>query len=675
MGDKARLVMALHCHQPVFNFESEFDKAYGLAYLPFVRELEEHPGIKASFHFSGNLFEWLVRKHPEYVDTLKKLQGSGQIELIGGGYFEPIMTLLPERDRVSQLRLNSDLLERTTGHRPVGAWIAERVWEPALADTLAGAGMTYTIVDDNHFIKAGLPEGHLYKPCSIKGENGDMLLFPSLAKLRYSMPFLPPEATLRYIKDKTTSSLSEETCFFFADDCEKFGAWPHTHKWVYGKGWLRDFFEMLSENSGWLSTSTYSEAAREVAPNVVEGIPEASYAEMMQWSNGGFRNFLGKYPEVAHMYNRMLSVSDAIYGIEKGDTDTSYNNEVELAKKELFKAQTGCTYWHGTFGGVYLPHLRDGVYEHLIKAQNIIDGILKRKDRRIWSIEQDSDTGYKEVSIGNRLLDIYSTPDSGGMISEIDYRPLHMNVTNTLSRSREDYHKKLDRKYTGRIKQARKAAMSGDMTDIHDVLGVCDRGLKKLLFYDRYQKGCFLTHIFTGTDPWEDMIKNAQSHGGFLKKPYDSTLYVSDEFVTHKMRRRDKVFLGKGEVVDLDVVKKVRIGAGPAINFIHTIKERSDKDLAMRYALEFNFMVFDKRYASRTRSFHAEQLSVSDMYSGLAVDIFFEKKHHVFICPIYSVNETESGLKKTYQGLSVFVCSDVAAGTKLDEMNITVTLG
>ena len=61
------------------------------------------------------------------LDRLGGLAREGRIELLGGGLYEPVLASLPERDRVAQLRRMSDLIERVTGSRPRGAWLAERV--------------------------------------------------------------------------------------------------------------------------------------------------------------------------------------------------------------------------------------------------------------------------------------------------------------------------------------------------------------------------------------------------------------------------------------------------------------------------------------------------------------------------------------------------------------------
>src|SRR5271169_4458151 len=86
---KVSLALVIHSHQPVGNFDHVIEEAYQKSYAPFVQALRQHPRIHLSLHFSGILLEWLGQRHPEYFQQLRELAERGQIELVGGGYYEP----------------------------------------------------------------------------------------------------------------------------------------------------------------------------------------------------------------------------------------------------------------------------------------------------------------------------------------------------------------------------------------------------------------------------------------------------------------------------------------------------------------------------------------------------------------------------------------------------------
>ena len=90
--------------------------------------LYRHPEVKASLHFSGPLLDWLERNRPDVIGDLSDLVRRGQIELLSGGYYEPILVGVPRRDAVGQIRSLSDRVHAVFGQRPLGAWLTERVW-------------------------------------------------------------------------------------------------------------------------------------------------------------------------------------------------------------------------------------------------------------------------------------------------------------------------------------------------------------------------------------------------------------------------------------------------------------------------------------------------------------------------------------------------------------------
>src|SRR5260221_10924542 len=127
-----RFVFGLHDHQPVGNFDSVFEQAYRDAYLPFLELMEQYPEIPFTLHHSGCLLEWLVAHRAEYVARLRALVERKQVEILGGGFYEPIMTMLPRRDRVGQIRTYTAYQEQLFPCKIRGMWLAERVWEPDL---------------------------------------------------------------------------------------------------------------------------------------------------------------------------------------------------------------------------------------------------------------------------------------------------------------------------------------------------------------------------------------------------------------------------------------------------------------------------------------------------------------------------------------------------------------
>jgi alpha-amylase/alpha-mannosidase (GH57 family) len=140
---KFKLAFGIHNHQPVGNFDSVFQQAHKDSYAPFLQLLEKYPQIKISLHQSGILWFWQQKNQPDYFDLVRKMIDRGQIELLSGGFYEPILTAIPTRDVHGQIDMLTQYLKFQFGADAVGLWLTERVWEPHLPKILNEAESSF----------------------------------------------------------------------------------------------------------------------------------------------------------------------------------------------------------------------------------------------------------------------------------------------------------------------------------------------------------------------------------------------------------------------------------------------------------------------------------------------------------------------------------------------------
>ncbi|MFX1293704.1 MAG: hypothetical protein ACFFD2_02420 [Promethearchaeota archaeon] len=185
--------IVFHFHQPVGNFNHVIEIAYKLAYLPLIQTLDNYPKVKTGLHFSGFLLEWLVDQHPEYIDLLKKMVDRKQIEIVGGAFYEPIIAMIPDEDKLQQIELLKDFIKEQFGVDTQGFWLAERVWEPHLVRSLEEANIKYIFIDDYHLRMNGLTEEETFYTYITEEQGSKVIVVPINEYLRYITPWKPVE--------------------------------------------------------------------------------------------------------------------------------------------------------------------------------------------------------------------------------------------------------------------------------------------------------------------------------------------------------------------------------------------------------------------------------------------------------------------------------------------------
>ncbi|MHA1239468.1 MAG: alpha-amylase/4-alpha-glucanotransferase domain-containing protein [Promethearchaeota archaeon] len=483
-----------HFHQPIDQKVLIYDDIYQKSYMPLIDNMFHFKKIKFTLHFSGNLLEWFLENKPDFIAKLKVMAKRGQIEIIGGGYYEPIFAIIPYRDRIAQMKKLSDLIKKEFGLDVRGAWLSERVWEPNFPSFLHDAGLKYVIVDDNHFRSTGITEKETFYSYITEDEGKTVRVFSINEYLRYLVPWKPTFMSIEYLKNAANEK--GDRCVVFISDAEKMGAWATTHEICYveghgheegdnGKPFIPAFFDQIINNT-WINSITLSEYMDKYPARSLIYLPTASYDKMEAWAlptkerkvftkiredlrwnpekqdeylflKGGFwRYYLVKYPESNNMHKKMLHVRDKLILVEKNldnlvlqGNGNEANKLIKEAWTEIYKSQCNDCYWHGLFGGVYLQFLRFSVYTHLINSEIIIDNIntkfLSLENKYISVIPLDFNKDSRmDILIESDLLNIYINPSDGGTIFEIDYKPKSYNLLNTGTRWPEAYHNDAD---------------------------------------------------------------------------------------------------------------------------------------------------------------------------------------------------------------------------------------
>ncbi len=685
--DKMNLIFVVHNHQPVGNFGHIFETAYERSYKPFIDILEKFPKIRIGLHISGPVYEWIVENRPEFIDRLKIFCEEGRIEMLSGGFYEPMLSILSKEDIYGQIRMMNEFLYDKFGQKPRGMWLTERIWEPALPAFLESTGIEYTLVDDAHFTYAGkkIDELHGYY---VTDKAGKMLLvFPISQKLRYSIPFAEPEETLKILRDAHNRGYAG---ICYGDDGEKFGIWPRTFEWVYEKGWLYRFFETISNSDSWLKMTLPSEFISQYSPTERIYLPTASYQEMMEWSlpaeaipvyeefikylknnnlyqkyesfvrGGIWLNFLSKYPESNRIYRRVLKLSERIDKIRSQKVK-------QEAKRHIYMAQCNCSYWHGLFGGLYLNYLRNALYSNVIKAHRIIDEHRGGQFSVSEIVDTDDDLN-NEITLDSNDIYCIIKPSRGAAIEEIDFKDVDFCLTNVLGRRMEGYHHKL------LLKQGE----DGDqgVKSIHDIIKSKENGLENYLIYDRNQRYSFMDHFISKNCDVNSIRNETYSElGTFIDAPYiyrrkdrKGAAYVECE--------ADGLVRYEGSELPLNILKKFKLsGSRPEIGVSYKIKNSSRQNIDCYFAVELNMSLLAADAPDRSFVIPAENMRIEkfrDIITAIGISRFYlsdgylkrnfvinsDRIFNLWHFPVETVSQSEDGFERTYQGSAFILVYD-----------------
>ena len=698
------LGLVIHNHQPVGNFPWVFQQVYEESYLLMIEALEQHPTVRLSLHYSGSLLDWFEEAHPEFLERIAALVRRNQVELVSGGYYEPILSSIPDRDKIAQIRRLTERLSRDFGVNASGMWIAERVWEPDLPRLIREAGIEWTILDDVHFKNVGLEDKDLYGYYATEDQSSILKVYATSKKLRYTIPWRPAIETIEFLRSLATPD--GKRIAVMGDDGEKFGSWPDTGDYCWGsalqKGWMDEFFNALEEQSDWLHMTLLGEHARNYPALGRIYIPTSSYIEMTEWAlppkksylfgnllhqleeehrdyilqfmRGGFwRNFLVRYPEANNQHKKMLRVHDVVYAA--GATE-------ETGVVQLWKAQANDTYWHGLFGGVYMSHIRSAIYHHLIKAENAADRVRfgdgQWQRYKFTDFDRDS---LNELIIESDQQNLYIDPQRGGTLFEWDLRHSMHNLLSVMSRHEEGYHRTLrDYEQERRKREALAVQNSADKSSNgehaqpvspHTSVRTKEPDLDRYLVVDRYRRNSLIDHFLHPATTLSDFAQlDFEEMGNFVELPYETVVQQDSKGIKVTLSRDGHVRrAGALGPLQVFLCKTLFVPVGDEKLVVkYTIENRGQTRLQTRFACEWNINLLggggnDQAYYHvegrelENESFdstgevnHVSSFNIGNSWIQQDIGFSLSEAATLWRFSIEAVTGSEAGFERTHQG-------------------------
>ncbi|MBE0491349.1 MAG: DUF1926 domain-containing protein [Sulfurospirillum sp.] len=651
MSQSVSFLFGIHMHQPVDNFSFCIKEAVQKSYLPFFETAAKYPAFKFAVHSSGWLLEQIETNYPDLFALMRKLTQEGSIEWFSAGFYEPVLSCIPSKDRRGQIKKLNTFLHSRFGVQAQGLWLSERVWESAIIPDLATCGIKYSVVDDYHFLSSSFANDKL-DGYYLSEEGGDEnALFPISKKLRYVLPFASVDKAIETI---LSYACADDAAAIFFDDAEKFGLWPNTYDWVYNQGWLEQFIARVVSDERILSTH-YGTFFQNHRPKGLAYLNNTSYIEMGEWSlaaskakafkelkqqvgekyfeecgisfikGGIWKNFFIKYAESNYLHKRMLNLSGKQKLFSKQQ------------KEHLYKLQTNDVFWHGVFGGIYLPNLRDNAYRYLLAIEKELD------DAKMQVFDIDKD-GYDELKIKTNDLSFVFSSRYGGQMMEFGSFETLFNWQNTMRRTQEIYHL-FDEKHD----------QKEEIDSIHDGVKM-DEDLRSELRFDISPRYSFIDHFsdetitlvrlseldfreigdFADQSFVLDGAKCSFSKKGFLQGNFESFL--------------QKTYHCKGKSLKLDIAFETAMQS----TFFYT------NELNLHFAHMQDIRINDQLLIDGLSLQACSEIRICDDFTQKMLVLKTQIPCDFNACIIHTIAKSERGFEKTPQHIACtlgFTCS------------------
>ncbi|MEJ2662501.1 MAG: DUF1926 domain-containing protein [Spirochaetia bacterium] len=629
------LVFGIHNHKPLGCADSELEEAYQKSDKSYLSILHEFEDIPVTLHFSGILLEWLENKHPEYFVLLREMLKNKQVELIGGGYFDPILTMIPLSDKLGQIELLTTYIRANFGNRPRGIWLTEQEWEQGLAQVLTNCGMEYLFLEDTIFKLAGLDSEDLYYSCLTEDQGKIINAIPICKELNTMAFHKKPREVIRYIKDRGDKHGNRVICFF--EDGENWIKGDAEVNSRHKQEWLRKFLMLLRANRHYITPIHAKAYIGNLGRRKKIYLPDYSSSLVQKWimnrgnTTGmfkssyyqvrGFKNFFSRYPESNLMYSKMLYTHILVNQV-RGD---KYRKKA--SREELWKAQCNFAYWPGKFLGIYSNPLRKEVYRNMIASEKgtRTAGIFLTS---IIATDFDMD-GENEYLYQGSVMNVY-LHNRGGAVFELDYIPAYWNYLDTVARTRELYHIPQDWRYC----------------------------------MDWYTRNAFLDHFIdtkTTIDDFDGMLYNEL--GSFINYKYDLEELDREKNIVVFKRQGSVKTKRKQQAV---LLRKKYCIKKNSIQVSYTITNMSEEALYTRFAVECNLSLVSHerkdvhfcvprgkglKRLDNTKSeiLDIDKIAIQDRANGVSLSLHADKKFNLWCLPVETVYREKKAITKLYQ--------------------------
>ena len=554
---------------PVFTESTEvLEKNFQTIYKPVLKYLYSHPSFPMSFAFSGPQIQFFKKRKNELITILRELTDRKQVEILGGGYNDPLLPLLNSADRNGQIDLLTSEIRATFGKRPRGMTLFQDCWDSSLVNNIHTCGIEYVIINSSI-----IPESkRSFLPIFMSDLGKNVDIFPYYNDLLPDEQMLPDEFIYNIEKAVLRVEKKDNHLQLDADRIIAISLTPEMVSKLNEAKWFEQLGKYIQANeSGRVKLTTlnnYRTAGIKIKlpsyipigiSDEVSKITSISSTEKTNKYQVNVFDFLNTFNESKKLYNRMMYLSLLV---NQCKTDKMRK---KTAREKLWQAQNGmtllCTANEPQFNATY----RQQAYKYLNEAEKMLRGDGKFEES-VTCYDYDND-GIDEYVCRMEQYFAYISL-AGGSVPELDIIKDYCNYADNLKRKFE--------------------------FDGHD---------------DNYERGFFIDHLFTENQLELYIRGEPAGDGVFSRIQYSQLKYISKHHEVQLCARA--VWKPTGQTIYLRK-KYVINSTGMYVQYI--IRNESEKPLKAKFAVESN--ISDVSFTLNSKSgINIETLDNGDVFN------------------------------------------------------------
>lgn len=396
----------------------QIEHAYQTTYRPFIKSLYKAKHLKCVLYIPGNLLAWLEKNHPEYIQVTKSIIAQKRLELLGGGYYDPLFSLIPRTDCIEQIEYSSTLISKLYNKRPQGVWLNRLYWEQSYVSILNACDIKYIFLKDSDRTDYNPADINCESPITTEEFGKIIRILPLNSRLFDVWRLGKPRKFIAHIQEYVQARAHRSQYIIaLIDDTDPPMPIAAIDRCI----------SVLKQNVNWLETIRPTEILPDQVPLKTKYF----------YSRGIYtvKSTLVNYSEQSLLYAKMQYTHKTVNQI-RGDKFRK-----RLARELLLQSQNHYGYWEANSSISDLAMQQKKSYRLLIEAEQIAHQHQKNFRPGIVSFDYDFD-GIPEYLYQSGQINAY-VHRIGGALFELDYLPSKWNWIDIVPDKRSTYTKRL----------------------------------------------------------------------------------------------------------------------------------------------------------------------------------------------------------------------------------------